>query len=863
MKALSNRHAIEILQVLSPATGEMVPTLGWDSIVDGLLAQDGIQPPLAPKSGERTQEQVEYEEKRQSLMSGGTIYETMNKLAKAKFVTSSGERGKKQRGFMITHKGRLALAAVGQLGGPIRADTDVKRAASILLKHKNFVSLLPSQEKFLREIHDIDTNLVIQMPPGSGKTFLAMIAVLLKLQQGVRCLYLSPYTSLSRQVVEEYGPLFEELGYSVVRLDGLHHASDKQLEDASLLIVMYESLFEALLQKKKWTDHIGLAVIDELTELDSAQPELEAHTAGTDRSTKLDMVIAFLKDKSQLITLSSRFGETGEVSDWLGAQVFRPDVRLAPDEFIVFREDDEFRIKSSDGTQKASLQKEDALDAVMLHLGDYQKKSVLVVVGYRTRAEGVARWLAQRFPRSTADGLPEHIIGSGEMLPLSGRLEQVLQFGTAFHHSGLDAGVRERLEHAIGEKQVRTVASTTGITSGISFPFDCVIILLDPNMYFMTTRSRYLQVAGRIGEYHLSRHGGRVYLVFEGPSRRFSTPEVMQDRLLNKPLEPLFPGGMYPGLAVGILVREAFTRKKFTRDSLEKCFLDRVRSTLRARIDRDYSDEMTDYFRTTFNWMVREKVFEKVEKEYKMAKDAKAAVEAGLDILDFLSVRGRLENLGSQDLVDILLDLRLPQAIRPRTIRPLVAELDIMGIEQPDDWYLQRLPERRETKKMVIEKWIDEKEVGEIVEEARESTRGITLDEGDLASLLGICSDAAVNLAGYLKSMKKKDLADEMQVLGRRLRYGVRKDLAKSDLLELKLLAGDDTPSNRLPRADARVLFERGYESIRDVVRKDIDASKRGLARDRFAQNSGLEPGRAIDIYKAALKHIRASIEDG
>ena len=276
-----------------------MPTLGWDSIVDGLLAQDGIQPPLAPRSGERTQEQVDYEEKRQSLMSGGTIYETMNKLAKAKFVTSSGERGKKQRGFMITHKGRLALAAVGQLGGPIKADTDVKRAASILLKHKNFVSLLPAQEKFLREIHDIDTNLVIQMPPGSGKTFLAMIAVLLKLQQGVRCLYLSPYTSLSRQVLEEYGPLFEELGYSVVRLDGLHHASDRQLEDASLLIVMYESLFEALLQKKMWTDHIGLAVIDELTELDSAQPELEAHTAGTDRSTKLDMAIAFLKDKSQ------------------------------------------------------------------------------------------------------------------------------------------------------------------------------------------------------------------------------------------------------------------------------------------------------------------------------------------------------------------------------------------------------------------------------------------------------------------------------------------------------------------------------------------------------------------------------------
>ncbi len=45
LKALSNRHAIEILQVLNPQSGEMVPTLGWDSIVEGLLALDEILKP--------------------------------------------------------------------------------------------------------------------------------------------------------------------------------------------------------------------------------------------------------------------------------------------------------------------------------------------------------------------------------------------------------------------------------------------------------------------------------------------------------------------------------------------------------------------------------------------------------------------------------------------------------------------------------------------------------------------------------------------------------------------------------------------------------------------------------------------------
>ncbi|MCK4566473.1 MAG: hypothetical protein KAU48_04105, partial [Candidatus Thorarchaeota archaeon] len=102
LKALSNRHAIEILQVLNPHTGEIVPTLGWDSIVEGLLALDSIIKPNKDYNGEKTQDDADYEEKRQGLMSGGTIYETMNKLVKVGFVISSGDRGRKQRGLMMT-----------------------------------------------------------------------------------------------------------------------------------------------------------------------------------------------------------------------------------------------------------------------------------------------------------------------------------------------------------------------------------------------------------------------------------------------------------------------------------------------------------------------------------------------------------------------------------------------------------------------------------------------------------------------------------------------------------------------------------------------------------------------------------------
>jgi len=45
------------------------------------------------------------------------------------------------------------------------------------------------------------------------------------------------------------------------------------------------------------------------------------------------------------------------------------------------------------------------------------------------------------------------------------------------------------------------------------------------------------------------------------------------------------------------------------------------------------------------------------------------------------------------------------------------------------------------------------------------------------------------------------------------------------------------------------------------VIRKDIDASKKGLARDRFSQNCGLDIDLAKEVYKAAMIHIRAQLE--
>ena len=865
LKALSNRHAIEILQVLNPQTGEMVPTLGWDAVVEGLLSLEDVVKPKRSSKGEKSQDEVIYDEKRQGLMSGGTIYETMNKLVKVGFVISSGDKGRKQRGFMITHEGRLALASVGQLGGPIGAGTEVQRAAKTLLKHKNFVSLLPAQKKFVHEFGDVDENLVIQMPPGSGKTFLAMIVILLKLQEGKRCLYLSPYTSLSRQIIDEYGTLLNDLGYSVVRHDGIARATDEELENANLTVVMYETFATALLQKKKWTDDIRLTVIDELTELDSFQQEMEPQNIGTDRSVKLDLIISLLKESSQIITLSSRFGKSEEITDWLNASIFRPDVRLTPDEFIVSERDQKIIIESSDGTQKSISKHIDPLDAIMDHLEKYETKSILIVVGSRYGAQSLARSLSRSHPRPMREASIQRIVGHGERLPLSDRLSNYLQGGVAFHHSGLDAGVRQRLEQAIKERIVRTVVSTTGITSGMSLPFDCVIVILDPNMYFLTTRSRYLQIAGRIGEYHLGQYGGRIYIVFEGPSRVFPDIQTMEETLLHKPLAPLNPGAVYPSLAVSVLVRSMISGRIVSREELKKNFLEYIKGTFRGTKDTDYTAQMSKFFVSIFKWLTKEGVLEDSGKGFKVTKETRSAIMAGIDPIDYLETKKILSKLtgdiSESELIEVLLNFRLPQVIRPRTLIPSADELKVLGLEAPLDWYMKLVPVRVEIKKSVLQRWIDEQEVATIIKETGEKSRGISLDEGDLDSLLGICSTVVESVSRFFSTIKKKDLAHRFNIFSRQLQYGVHADLASSDLLELHLLQGDSTLSSRLSRNTARILYDNGYTTISDVIRKDIDASKKGLARDRFSQNCGLDIDLAKEVYKAAMMHIRARLE--
>jgi helicase len=864
LKTLGNRYSLEILEVLCPKTGDVVPALGWDAIVEGILTLMGVSKPLHSPDDERTNDYAKYEKLRRRFASGGTLYESMNKLIQAGFVQPAGGKGKRQRRFTATHEGRIALQAVRGMRGPASTDTEVQRAAKLLLKHKNFVRLLPAQEKFLREIDRIDDNLIIQMPPGSGKTFLGIIAILTSVERKVKCLYVSPYMSLNRQILDEYGALLHDLGLSVVRHDGQVRGIDEDLERADLVVSVYESAFLAILQRKPWTQSIGLVVVDEATELDSQE-------LGSDRSARLDCLITLFKRQAKVLTLSSRFGGTDNVAKWLKARVFRPSVTLIPDEFIVTSGIGTVNIRSSDGTADYQASGDDVIGAVLEHIGSNQNKALLIVTGSRSRTESVAEYVASRHLQSVNSALVDQIVSPSDDMPAAQRLRKTLQAGVAFHHAGLDSALLGRLEKAIKSGDIKTVVSTTGITAGISFPFDCIVILYDNSMGYVNSRSRYLQIAGRIGEYHLAEYGGRVYLVLETPTQQYETPREVEEALLRQPHAPLCSSAFYPSLTVSLVMREARAKQRFGQEELETDFLRLVNETLRASMRADYLSNMKNQFAILFEWLVREELIAKIAELYTLTSNAREAFEAGLDPIDYVGVRKILAELtDSPDmstLVELLLRFNLVQSSRPRTVVPSEIEIQMAGVEKPLSWSSELAEKRKGVKKQALTMWLEEKSIAHILETSDKlgehvvvGTRriaGSNLDEEDLATLAESCSSMAESISKFMAATGRDVLKARFALLSKQLRFGVKEDLAGSNLMELQVIRNGNQSPIALSRAEARILYDRGYRRIAEVVYTDADANKPGLARNRFAVNSGLEPSLAKDIYKAAIIFLR------
>ena len=207
---------------------------------------------------------------------------------------------------------------------------DLKPAVINFLKSEGYEELFEPQEQSVKAgLFDDKKNFLITIPTASGKTLIAMLAILSHLSKHkTKVIYLTPLRALTSEKFEEFKKL-EKLNLGrkikVVLSTGDSKEKKEKLEDADVIFLTNESMDANMAFQQDWIYDIGLVVSDEI------------HLIGDDtRGPTLEIVLTRLrsgfigKNPPRIIGLSATISNSNELAEWLDCQLVESTFRRVP-----------------------------------------------------------------------------------------------------------------------------------------------------------------------------------------------------------------------------------------------------------------------------------------------------------------------------------------------------------------------------------------------------------------------------------------------------------------------------------------------------------------------------------------------------
>ena len=269
----------------------------------------------------------------------------------------------------------------------------------------------------------LDASSVLQLPTGSGKTFLARHAIARVLERGRKAVYLSPIRALARELAASWSGAFGEhrVGIYTGEAGGDDLADPIPPAEASVLIATPEKLdlyLRSWGEHLRWLAEVDLLVIDEL------------HTLGGGRrGATLEGAVMRLRALNpfvQCLGLSATLGNPQELAQWLGGRAFIDRARLVPQRWHVV-------------THKSSEDKLSLLTQGVCADVAAGGKSI-VFVQARPRAESIAKHLAEA------------------------------GIAVAAHHAGLSRAARRTAEEGFRTGAISVLVATPTLAVGVNLP---------------------------------------------------------------------------------------------------------------------------------------------------------------------------------------------------------------------------------------------------------------------------------------------------------------------------------------------------------------------------------------------------------
>jgi pre-mRNA-splicing helicase BRR2 len=373
-------------------------------------------------------------------------------------------------------------------------------------------------------------NMLLCAPTGSGKTNVALLCMLgviekfrnldgIILRRDFKIVYIAPMKALVQECVQNFSKRLDPLHLVVRELSGDQSLSGKEIQETNVIVTTPEK-WDVVTRKsmdRNFTQTVKLIIIDEIHLLhDERGPVLEAIVARTLRQSEMD------GDNVRIVGLSATLPNYHDVATFL---------RVDPDSGLFFF-DSSYRpvplqqqfigVTEKKVLKKVQIMNEICYEKALLHAGKNQ-----ILIFTHSRADTVKTAKALRDLAVNDDNIGKFIkedSASSEILRTEAAnvkntdLRDILPFGFAVHHAGLQRSDRSLVEDLFADKHVQVLVSTATLAWGVNLPCHTVIIkgtqIYSPEKGGWTELSPLdtLQMIGRAGRYGLDSEGEGIII---------------------------------------------------------------------------------------------------------------------------------------------------------------------------------------------------------------------------------------------------------------------------------------------------------------------------------------------------------------
>ena len=710
-------------------------------------------------------------------------------------------------------------------------ELDLEPKVIDFLKSEGYEELFEPQEQSVKAgLFNEKKNFLITIPTASGKTLIAMLAILSHLSKHkTKVVYLTPLRALTSEKFEEFKKL-EKLNLGrkikIALSTGDSKEKKEKLEDADVIFLTNESMDANMAFQKDWIYDIGLVVSDEI------------HLIGDNtRGPTLEIILTRFKsgfigkNPPKIIGLSATISNSNELADWLNCELVESTFRRVPlSEAVYSRHIITNQDREETEGNFAKNRQESRHPKAWIGLGlDTVAEKHQCLIFAMTRKNAVA-WAKEAGLDVVKELKPnqkkelEKI--SKKILPkedydntkLTSELAKTVKNGTAFHHAGLDQRCRTIIENAFKNRHIKLLTATPTLAAGVNLPARRVVI---PSVMRYTNNGlekisilEYKQMCGRAGRPQYDDMGESIIIAKGYPD------EILEHYVDGEP-EPLESKTLDEDSSLRInLLGFIYTASKFNPTSYEKIikFFSQTFAAYQLSDDSVLEKKVTKQLETLkeYGMITDENGFEPTKfgiRIFYLRIDPETAFDMTGYIEDYL--RGTKHTFGILYMITNLHEFYSQYPI------PDKYQGDMDDLIDPNEKLYRNQEFSREycfKSLLILYKWIDAMTYQDMSDHFDAEPGDIFYIKENAKNLVYIFTEIIKFWRDYAKENKQKKIVSEYQSL-----------IDESDLLKLQIQHGvpekylELVKIKQIGRVRAQILYKNGFKNRLDLEKAKIE----------------------------------------